>query len=126
MGDTTCPGGETYALLPTIRKRVAQRVAGAVATDTGMVPPRSLWVSTGSSSATVTWWTVKDPSTTQLRYWPTGDPGSAVTTSLDSNYTEKHRVSLSKLAAGTYQYRLINADMAGNRRVTGPFTFRVG
>jgi hypothetical protein len=126
MGATTCPGGETYALLPTIRKRVAERVAGSMTTDTSMMPPRSLWVRTGSSSARFSWWTVDDPSDTQLRYWPAGDTSRAVSTPVDAAFVERHRVSLTKLAPGDYQYKLINTDMAGNRRVTGTFTFRVG
>jgi hypothetical protein len=123
---TTCPGGIAFALLPTIRERVAARVAGTLRADSSMVPPRSIRVSTGSTSATVTWATVNDPSDTQLRYWPTGNPGRAVSTPLDLRFVELHRVSLTGLARGSYEYQMINADKAGNRRVSGVLTFRVG
>ena len=123
---TSCPGGITFALLPTIRERVAARVAGTIVADSTMAPPRSISVSTGTSSAKVTWWTHDDPSDTQLRYWPAGRSDRAVTTRLDIRFVQAHQVSLTGLARGSYQYQMINADKAGNRRVSGVLSFRVG
>jgi hypothetical protein len=123
---TSCPGGITFALLPTIRERVAARVAGTIVADSTMAPPRSISVTTGSGRATVTWWTRNDPSDTQLRYWRAGNPGGAVSTPLDITFVQKHQVSLTGLARGTYEYQMINADKAGNRRVSGVLRFRVG
>jgi hypothetical protein len=125
IGQTTCPGGVTFALLGTIRDRVAKRVAGTLPADSRMAPPRSISVSTSSSSAKVTWWTVGDHSDTQLRYWPAGNPGRARSTPLNLTFVQKHVVSLSGLARGSYQYQMINADKAGNRRVSGVLSFRV-
>ncbi len=123
---TSCPGGITFALLPTIRERVAARVAGTLSADSTMAPPRQISVSTTSSSAKVTWWTLNDPSDTQLRYWPAGDPGRAMSTPLDITFVQKHQVSLTGLARGSYEYQMINADKAGNRRISGVLRFRVG
>jgi len=123
---TTCPGGITYLLLATIRDRVAKRVAGTLVADSTMAAPRTISVSTSSSSAKVTWWTVGDYSDTQLRYWPSGSPSRARSTALNLTFVQKHVVSLSGLARGRYEYQLINADRAGNRRVSGVLSFRVG
>jgi hypothetical protein len=123
---TTCPGGITYLLLATIRDRVAKRVAGTLVADSTMAAPRTISVSTSSSSAKVTWWTVGDYSDTQLRYWPSGSPSRARSTALNLTFVQEHVVSLSGLARGRYEYQLINADRAGNRRVSGVLSFRVG
>jgi N-acetylmuramoyl-L-alanine amidase len=123
---TSCPGGITFALLPTIRERVAQRIAGTIVADSTMAPPRSITVSTSSSAARVTWWTRNDPSDTQLRYWPAGKPSRAKSTPLDIRFVQKHSVLVTGLARGRYEYQMINADKAGNRRVSGVLTFRVG
>jgi N-acetylmuramoyl-L-alanine amidase len=123
---TTCPGGITFALLPTIRERVAQRVAGTIVADSTMAPPRSISVSTGSSSATISWRTAGDPSDTQVRYWPTGSPNRAVSSPLDIRFVQDHTVRLTGLARGSYQYQIIDADKAGNRRISGVLGFRVG
>jgi hypothetical protein len=122
---TTCPGGITYLLLPTIRERVEARVAGTLTADSTMAPPRQISVSTGAGSAKVTWWTVGDPSDTQLRYWPAGSPSRATSTPLSIAFVQKHQVSLTGLARGSYQYQIIDADKAGNRRVSGVLGFRV-
>jgi hypothetical protein len=39
---------------------------------------------------------------------------------------QKHQVSLTGLARGSYEYQMINADKAGNRRISGVLRFRVG
>ena len=123
---TSCPGGISYALLPTIRERVAARVAGTITADSTMAPPRKISVATGPSSATVTWSTANDPSDTQLRYWPKGSPSRAKSTALDIRFVQQHKVSVSGLPRGSYEYQMINADKAGNRRISGVLTFRVG
>jgi hypothetical protein len=122
---TSCPGGITFALLPTIRERVAARIAGTIVADSTMAPPRSISVATGTGSAKVAWSTLNDPSDTQLRYWPNGYPSRAVSTRLDITFVQKHAVSLTGLARGGYQYQIIDADKAGNRRVSGILSFRV-
>jgi hypothetical protein len=122
---TTCPGGITYLLLPTIRERVAARIAGTLAADSTMAAPRQISVSTGTGTAKLTWWTLYDPSDTQVRYWPYGSPSQAKSTPLDLTFVQKHQVSLTGLARGSYQYQIIDADKAGNRRVSGVLGFRV-
>jgi hypothetical protein len=122
---TSCPGGVTLALLPTIRQRVAQRVAGTLTADSTMAPARSIAVSTGSGAARITWRTAGDPSDTQVRYWPSGSPGRAVSTRLNMSFVEAHMVRMSGLARGYYQYQIIDADKAGNRRISGVLGFRV-
>jgi hypothetical protein len=122
---TTCPGGITYLLLPTIRERVAQRVAGTLVADTAMAPPRSIVVTTGTGRARVKWKTAGDPSDTQLRYWPAGSPSRAVSTPLNMAFVVDHEVLVTRLARGSYQYQIIDADKAGNRRVSGVLGFRV-
>ena len=122
---TTCPGGIGFALLPTIRERVAQRVAGTLVPDSTMAPPRSITISTGTGRARVKWRTAGDPSDTQLRYWPQGDPAGAVLTRLNITFVEDHEVLLTKLPRGAYEFEIIDADKAGNRRVSGVLRFRV-
>jgi hypothetical protein len=122
---TSCPGGVTYALLPTIRERVAQRVAGTIVADTTMAPPRSIVVTTGRGAARIKWRTAGDPSDTQVRYWRAGSPSRAVSTPLNVRFVEDHMVLLRGLARGSYQYQIIDADKAGNRRVSGVLRFSV-
>jgi hypothetical protein len=122
---TSCPGGITFALLPTIRERVAQRVAGTIVADSTMAPPRSIGVVTGTGTARITWRTAGDPSDTQVRYWPAGYPSRAVSTPLDITFVQDHAVRLTGLARGSYQYQIIDADKAGNRRISGVLGFRV-
>jgi hypothetical protein len=124
--ETSCPGWLTYRLLPTIRERVAARVAGTITADSTMAPPRSISVTTGTSSATVRWTTLNDPSDSQLRYWPAASPSRAVSTPLDLTFVQQHQVSLTGLARGRYGYQIIDADKAGNRRVSGVLSFSVG
>ena len=123
--DTTCPGGVTFALLPTIRERVAARRAGTLVADSYMARPRSITVTTGIGRARIKWKTLGDPSDTQLQYWPTGSPDRAVSTRLDLNFVEQHEVLLTGLARGAYQYRMMDADEAGNRYVSGVNSFSV-
>ncbi len=125
LGQTTCPGGVTFALLPTIRERVAQRLAGTLVADSTMVRPHSIVVTTGIGRARIKWRTAADPSDTQLRYWPTGSPSRAVSTRLDLRFVQDHEVLLTGLARGSYQYQMIDADKAGNRYVSGANSFRV-
>jgi hypothetical protein len=125
IGMTACPGLITYALLPTLRERVAQRVAGTLVADIRMAPPRQIVVTSGDGRARVRWRTANDPSDTQLRFWPRGYPGRAVTTRLDYRFTEDHNVLLTGLARGTYEYQMIDADKAGNRYVSGVNRFWV-
>ena len=107
------------------QERVAARIAGTIVADSTMAPPRSISVATGTGSAKVAWSTLNDPSDTQLRYWPNGYPSRAVSTRLDITFVQKHAVSLTGLARGGYQYQIIDADKAGNRRVSGILSFRV-
>ncbi len=125
IGRTACPGRITYALLPTLRERVAQRIAGTIVADMRMVPPRQIVVSTGVGRARITWRTANDPSDTQLRYWPRGRQSEAVLTRLDPRFTEDHEVLLTGLARGTYEYQMIDADKPGNRYVSGVNRFFV-
>jgi hypothetical protein len=125
IGQTACPGRITFALLPTIRERVAQRVAGTIKADSTMAPPRSIVVTTGAGRARVKWRTAGDPSDTQIRYWTRGNPGGARSTPLDLRFVEQHEVLLTGLARGSYEYQIIDADKAGNRRISGVLTFRV-
>jgi hypothetical protein len=90
-----------------------------------MVRPRSIVVTTGSGRARVTWRTAGDPSDTQLKYWPRGNPAAARFTALDLRFVEAHNVLLTGLARGTYDYQMIDADRAGNRYVSGVNSFRV-
>lgn len=124
--DTTCPGGITFALLPTIRERVAARMAGTLTPDSTMAPPRSIVVTTGAGRARIKWRTAGDPSDTQVRFWLRGSPGGAKSTVLDLRFVEQHEVLLTGVARGTYEYQMINADKAGNRRISGVLSFRVG
>jgi hypothetical protein len=122
---TTCPGGITFALLPTIRERVAQRIAGTIVADSRMAPASSVTVTTGTGRARVIWYTTGDPSDTQLRYWPSGYPSRARSTPLNLTFVQKHEVLVTGLARGVYSYQMIDADKAGNRRVSGALSFRV-
>jgi N-acetylmuramoyl-L-alanine amidase len=124
LGQTACPGKITYALLPTLRKRVAQRVAGTLTADIRMAPPRQIVVTTAATRARIKWRTAGDPSDTQLTYWPKGRPGQARTTRLDMRFSENHEVLLTGLARGSYEYRMVDADEAGNRYVSGVNRFR--
>jgi hypothetical protein len=83
-------------------------------------------VTTGSGRARVKWRTANDASDTQLRYWPAGSPSRAVSTPLKLAFVVDHEVLLTGLARGSYQYQMIDADKAGNRRVSGVNGFRVG
>ena len=124
LGQTSCPGQITYALLPTLRERVAQRVAGTLAADTRMPPPRQIVVTTATTRARIKWRTAGDPSDTQLTYWPKGKPSQSRTTRLDMRFSENHEVLLTGLARGSYEYRMVNADKAGNRYVSGVNRFQ--
>ena len=55
----------------------------------------------------------------------TAAPSRAVSTPLNISFVEDHNVLLTRLARGSYSYQMINADKAGNRRVSGVLTFRV-
>lgn len=125
LGQTSCPGLITYALLPTLRERVAARVAGTLVADIRMAPPRQIVVTTGAGRARIKWRTANDPSDTQLRYWPRGKKSKAVLTRLAYRFTEDHQVLLTGLARGTYEYQMIDADKAGNRYVSGVNRFSV-
>jgi hypothetical protein len=124
---TECPGGVAYALLPTIRQRVAARQAGSLVEDTRAPVLGSVRTALSRGSAVVRWSTTGDRSDSQVQYWPKPTPGAVTTTPLDLRFVEAHAVTLSGLRARTvYQYRVVSTDVAGNRTVgaTGSFTSR--
>jgi hypothetical protein len=113
---TECPGGVTYALLPTIRQRVAARVAGTLVEDTTPPSLSAVRAVPSGTSATVTWTTTADRSDSQVQYWRKATPGAVATTPLDLHFVTSHRMVLSGLRRGTtYGYRVVSADVAGNR-----------
>ena len=124
---TECPGGIAYALLPTIRQRVAARQAGTLVEDTRAPVISSVRATLSTGSAVLRWSTTGDRSDSQVQYWRKATPGVVTTTPLDLRFVEAHAVNLSGLRARTvYQYRVISTDVAGNRTVsaTGSFTSR--
>lgn len=121
---TECPGGGMYALLPTLRDRVAQRIAGTLVEDSR--PPAITAVKTAlrSTAATITWTTTGDPADSQVQYWAKASPSAVKSTPLDLRFVTGHSVAVAGLRKGTvYQYRVISADRAGNRSTSGVITF---
>jgi hypothetical protein len=116
---TECPGGITYALLPTIRQRVAARMAGTLVEDTTPPVISSVRTVPSGTTATLTWTTAKDRSDSQVQYWRKATPAGVTTTPLDLRFVEAHRVVLSGLRRGTaYGYRVVSVDVAGNPRMS--------
>jgi len=113
---TECPGGVAYALLPTIRQRVAARIAGTLVEDTTAPRLSAIRAAPSGTTATVTWTTTADRSDSQVQYWRTATPGVVATVPLDLHFVTSHRVVLSGLRRGAvYGYRVLSADVAGNR-----------
>ncbi|MFH0806184.1 MAG: Ig-like domain-containing protein [Candidatus Brennerbacteria bacterium] len=80
------------------------------------VPPAIGNVQTSSTTAIATaiLWATSEPSDSQVEYGTT--VGYGLTTSLDSNLTMNHAVSLANLTRNTiYHYRVVSADAAGNK-----------
>ncbi|KKW14491.1 MAG: hypothetical protein UY55_C0008G0006 [Candidatus Jorgensenbacteria bacterium GW2011_GWB1_50_10] len=80
----------------------------------------------GTNSATITWDTTGESSTSQVQYNKTGTFGDCPTdcTTLDSNLVFTHSVPLSNLDSGTtYYYRVRSKDSAGNEAVSSNNTF---
>jgi hypothetical protein len=124
---TECPGGVAYALLPTIRQRVADRQAGTLVEDTRAPVVSSVRTALSRGSAVVRWATTGDLSDSQVQYWRKATPGVVTTTPLDLRFVEAHAVTLSGLRSrAVYQYRVVSTDVAGNRTVgaVGSFTSR--
>jgi hypothetical protein len=77
--------------------------------------------STGTSTATVTWFT-SERSTSKVEYGTTTSYGSAST--LDADLTFFHSVSLNGLdPSTTYHFRVISKDAAGNAATSSDNTF---
>jgi hypothetical protein len=113
---TECPGGSTYALLPTIRQRVAARESGALIEDDVAPVLSRAGAALSGTSAVLTWTTAADRSDSQVQYWPRTTPASVAHTPLNLQFVTTHRVVLSGLRRGTtYGYRLLSADIAGNQ-----------
>jgi hypothetical protein len=116
FGATECPGGVTYALLPTIRQRVAAREGGTLVEDDVAPVLSSIGATLSGTTATLTWSTSADRSDSQVQYWPRATPATVASTPLGLQFVTGHRVTLSGLRRGTtYGYRLFSADIAGNR-----------
>jgi hypothetical protein len=112
---TECPGGITYALLPTIRQRVAAREGGTLVEDTTSPVLSSIRTTLSGTTATLTWTTTADRSDSQVEYWARATPAAVQATPLNLQFVTAHRVVLSGLRRGTtYGYRLLSADIAGN------------
>lgn len=124
---TECPGGIAHALLPVVRDRTAARMAGGFVEDTASPTISSVSAAPSGTRATVTWLTTGDASDSQLQYWVKGRPNSTTTTQLDLRFVESHSVPLSGLRKRTtYEYRVISADIAGNRRDSTVGSFTIG
>ena len=115
---TEDPGRIGYALLPTVRERVAARKSGTLVED-AVAPLIASVAAAGSGRTGTVTWTTDEPSDSQIQYWRQSSPGKVVTSSLDLSFVEGHSVALSGLRRGaTYGYRVISADIAGNRTVS--------
>ncbi len=123
FSSTECPGGVAYELLPTLRDGVAGRVGGTLIEDTTAPVIANLVARAGSSTAKITWTTTSDPSDSQVEFWPKRKT-SITRTPLNLSFVEEHVVDLSGLRRRTtYEYRVISADVAGNRSVSAVGTF---
>ena len=77
--------------------------------------------SIATNSATITWDTVGQPATSQVKYGATMSYGN--TTPLDSNLVTSHSVALSGLTPGTtYHYQVISTNANGTS-ASGDYTF---
>jgi hypothetical protein len=124
FGSTECPGGISYALLPTLRSRVAARQAGTLVEDTTAPTIGGVRMTLSPGTGLVRWTTTGDPADSQVQFWRKATPSQVTTTPLDLRFVADHAVTITGLRAKTvYQYRVISADVAGNRRVTGIGTF---
>ncbi|MDM7940083.1 MAG: DUF4352 domain-containing protein [Methanothrix sp.] len=91
-------------------------------TDTVAPSISDVSASVTSSSATITW-TTDEKATSKVEYGATSSYGES--SLLDSSLVTSHSVDLSFLSAGTYHYRVISKDAAGNEAKSGDFTFTV-
>ncbi len=120
---TECPGGVAYELLPTIRERVAARIAGTFVADTTAPVISSISSTVSGTTATVKWNTVGDPSDSQVEYWIRSGSNK---TAVDLRFVEAHAASVSGLRKRTtYQYRVISVDAAGNRTASDTYSFKI-
>lgn len=123
---TECPGGIAYELLPTVRDRVAERMAGSVTEDYTAPQITSQKAVPSGTNATITWRT-SEAADSQVQYWPKKSPGRVTTTPLDLRFVTDHAVSLSGVRKRTaYVYRVISTDEAGNRTVSAQGSFIAG
>ncbi|MBI5134172.1 MAG: fibronectin type III domain-containing protein, partial [Candidatus Taylorbacteria bacterium] len=96
------------------------------------VAPAITSISSGSpasNSATITWSTLVEPSTSQVQYNKTGSfvtncATNSDCTALDASLVTSHSVSLSNLDSGTtYYYRVRSKDAAGNESISSMQSF---
>ncbi|PIP34386.1 hypothetical protein COX21_03195, partial [Candidatus Falkowbacteria bacterium CG23_combo_of_CG06-09_8_20_14_all_41_10] len=75
---------------------------------------------------TIISWLTNEPSTTRLYYQPgiaSGDKEMAEITKLDTNYTKKHVVVITKFEPGkVYSFKAESIDSGGNISVTKVYT----
>ena len=120
---TECPGGSLYALLPTVRSNVADRLATTPPpTDTTAPSITNLTVTTTRSGATVRWAT-NEPATTEVRYRLDGKATTYQSVTVGGTRTS-HVVSIDGLRPKT-RYRLVavSVDAAGNRAESAELAF---
>lgn len=82
--------------------------------------------SPGTNSASITWSTLGEVSTSQVQYNTSGTFGACAgdCTTLNLSMVNAHSVGISNLNSGTlYYYRVRSKDAAGNESISGNFSF---
>jgi len=75
-----------------------------------------------SSTATITWNTIGDPSNSTVKYNESGN--LTILQEIDSGYFESHTIHLDSLQANTtYYYSVVNTDQSGNTNESSIQTF---
>ena len=118
---TECPGGNLYALLPTIRDTVAGS-GNPPSMDTTPPAITAVKASATSNSATVTWAT-DEPATSMVEYRRTRT--STWTPISVAGPRTSHSIMIGGLARRTsYEYRVTSIDAAGNSATSTIASFK--
>jgi hypothetical protein len=118
---TECPGGNLYALLPSIREMIG---GGPQPLPPDVTPPviTSIAASTTAHSATVSWAT-NEASTSAVQYRRAKT--TTWTSVTNAATTTRHSITVGGLASRTsYQYQVTSVDAAGNSATSPISSFK--